>query len=89
MRKVSKVLLTIFAIGALLTLFAGALALIGFIVALIVGGEPATAICVFIHKTYFKYVIQVCSVSVAFGLVGMYFGKLKALSMKEEDKKEA
>lgn len=86
MKKASKVLLTIFAIGALLTLFAGALALVGFVVALIIGGQTATDLCVFIHKTYFKYVIQVCSVSVAFGLVGMYLGKLKALSMKDDEK---
>ena len=86
MQKVSKVLLTIFGIGALLTLFAGGLALVGFIVALCIGGETATEMCVFIHKTYFPYVIQVCSVSVAFGIVGMYCGKLKALTMKDNKK---
>lgn len=88
MQKVSKVLLTIFGIGALLTLFAGGLALIGFIVALCIGGETATEMCVFIHKTYFPYVIQACSVSVAIGIAGMYCGKLKALSMKEDKKEE-
>ena len=87
MQKISKILLTIFAIGALLTLFAGALALVGFVAALIIGGEVATELCVFIHKTYFPYVIQACSISVAFGLVGMYCGKLKALSMKDDEKK--
>lgn len=88
MNKVKNVLLTIFAIGALLTLFAGALAFFGFIAALFIGGETATALCVFIHKTYFPYVIRICSVSVGFGLVGMYLGKMKALSVggKKESK---
>ena len=83
MKKVSKVFLTIFSIGALLTLLAGALAFFGFVAALIIGGETATQICVFIHKTYFPYVIQVCSVAVGFGLIGMYLGKLKSLSMND------
>jgi hypothetical protein len=78
--------LKIFAIGVLLTLFAGALAFVGFVAALIIGGDTAAELCVFIQKTYFKYVIQVCSVSVAFGLVGMYLSKIKALSMKDEEK---
>ena len=79
MKKISKVLLTIFSIGALLTLFAGALALLGYIVALIIGGETATALCSFIYTQYFPWVIRVCSVAVGFGLIGMYLEKKKAL----------
>ena len=75
MKKISQVLLTLFAIGVLLTLFAGALAFFGFVAALMIGGETATALCVFIHKTYFPDVIQLCSISVAFGLAGMYLVK--------------
>ena len=93
MKKVSKVLLTIFSIGVLLTLFAGALALVGYIVALIIGGETATELCKFIYKTYFPWVIKVCSVSVGFGLIGMYLQKKKALSVDttgaDEESKEA
>lgn len=79
MKKVSKVLLTIFSIGVITTLFAGALAFLGYIVALIIGGETATALCAFIYKQYFPWVIRVCSIAVGFGLVGMYFDKKKAL----------
>ena len=39
MKKVSKVFLNIFSVGVLLTLFAGALSLAGYIAALIIGGE--------------------------------------------------
>ncbi len=88
MKKVSKVLLTIFSIGVLATLFAGALALVGYIVALIIGGEAATALCAFIYKQYFPWVIRVCSISVGFGLVGMYLEKKKALVINTADTKE-
>lgn len=86
MSKISKIFLNIFAVGVLLTLLAGALTFVGFIVAFIIGGESATQLCVFIHKTYFPYVIRVCSVAVGFGLIGMYLGKMKALSVGKENK---
>ena len=88
MKKISKVLLTIFSIGALLTLFAGALALLGYIVALIIGGETATALCSFIYTQYFPWVIRVCSVAVGFGLIGMYMNKIKALTIETNSKED-
>ena len=83
MKKISNVLLTIFSVGVLLTLLAGGLSFLGYVVALIIGGETATAICVFIYKTYFPWVIRICSVCVGFGLIGMYLNKVKALSFKK------
>ena len=83
MKKFSDILLRIFAVGVLLTLLTGALTLIGYIVAMIIGGEIATEMCVFIHKTFFPYVIRVTSVVVGIGLVGMYLSKIKALSITE------
>ena len=91
MKKVSKVLLTIFSVGVLVTLFAGALAFVGYVAALIIGGKTATELCSFIYTSYFPWVIRICSVSVGFGLIGMYFEKKKALSFengKEESKEE-
>lgn len=88
MKKVSKVLLTIFSIGVITTLFAGALAFLGYIVALIIGGETATALCAFIYKQYFPWVIRVCSIAVGFGLVGMYFDKKKALVVNVTESEE-
>ena len=82
MKKASKILLTMFSVGVLLTLLAGGLALLGYVVAMCIGGNVATEICEFIYTTYFKWVIRICSVSVAFGLIGMYLGKAKALSLK-------
>lgn len=86
MNKIGKISLRIFSIGVLLTLFAGGISLVGFIIAMIIGGETATNICVFIHKEYFPWVIRICSVAVAFGLLGMYINKKKALSMDSSEK---
>ena len=84
MKKVVDILLWIFGVGMALCLLAGGLAAVGYIVALFVGGDLATEMCVFIHKTYFPYVIQFTSVFVGIGLLGMYSGRLKALSLKTD-----
>lgn len=86
MEKVSKWLLTVFSVGVLITLFAGALAFFGFIAALIIGGEAATNLCVFIHKEYFPLWIRICSIAVGCGLVGMYLSKKKALTIGKDER---
>ncbi len=83
MKKFSDILLKIFSVGVLLILFAGAMTLFGYIIAMFIGGEVATEICVFIHKTFFPYVIRVTSIVVGIGLLGMYFSKTKALSISD------
>ena len=86
MKKIIDVILTIFAAGVLLALFVGGLTLLGYIVALCVGGETATAICVFIHKKLFPWIIRFTSVFVGLGLLGMYLSKVKALTVSGEKK---
>lgn len=88
MKKVSRILLTVFAVGVLAALFAGALAFAGYAAALIIGGAAAEALCGFIYKTAFPWVIRLCSVSVGCGLVGMYLEKRKALSLSSEKKEQ-
>lgn len=85
MNKLSNVLLKIFSYGVLITLFVGGLSVVGYIAALIIGGETATAICLFVFKTLFPWVIRICAVCVGCGLVGMYLNKQEALTMKTED----
>lgn len=88
MKKLSDIVLKIFAIGVVAVLFAGGLSLVGYIVAMFIGGETATVICVFIHKTYFPYVIRFTSIFIGCGLVGMYLSKIKALTfISESDEK--
>ena len=89
MKKVSDILLTVFSVGVLAVLFAGGISLLGYIAAMFIGGETATNMCVFIHKTYFPYVIRFASVFVGVGLLGMYLSKIKALALTgESDKAE-
>ena len=50
MKKVSAVLKKIFGYGILICLFGGGFTFFGYAAALIIGGETATAICVFLYK---------------------------------------
>lgn len=88
MKKVSKILLTVFAIGVLLSVLGGALSFVGYIAAMVIGGDTAVAICAFIYKQYFPFVIRMCSVSVGVGLIGMYLEKQKALTFVAEKTKK-
>ena len=85
MKKGSQILYQLFGWGAYISIFAGAACFFGFVIALIIGGP---ALAVMIKGTFFPIIIKLTSVSVALGLIGMYFGKEQALSMTA-DKKEA
>lgn len=85
MKKLSNILLHVFAYGITICLFAGGATFFGYIVALVIGGETATNLCVFLHKTFLPYVIQFTSVFTGIGLVGMYLSKIKALSISNEN----
>lgn len=89
MKRCSNILLTIFAIGILICLFAGGLSLLGYIIAMVIGGENAVNLCTFIFKSYLPWVIRFTSIFSGIGLLGMYFSKIKALAIeteKEDDK---
>ena len=85
MKRVSNCILYCFSFGVLAALLAGALALVGFIIALCIGGDIATDICVFIHKTYFPWVIRFTTIFVGLGLLGMYLTSTKALTISTND----
>jgi len=85
MKKVSSIFLYIFAVGVILAVLAGALSLLGYVAAMIIGGETAANICNFIYSQYFPMVIRIGSISVGFGLLGMYLQKMKALSMNDQN----
>lgn len=88
MKKISNIILRIFGVGETLCLFAGGLSLLGFIVAFVIGGEVATEICVFIHKTYFPWVIRFTTGFTALGLLGMYLDKVESLTVASDKKDE-
>ncbi len=78
----------IFGWGVFICLIAGGLAFFGFLAGIIIGGPGAEALAVFIRKQYFPVVIRVTSIVIGIGLIGMYLGKMHALSLTA-DKKEA
>lgn len=81
-KKLENVTLTIFAIGVTIAVLAGGLTLFGYIAAMFIGGETAETICLFIFKQCFPWVIKIASISVGFGLLGMYLGKKESLNIK-------
>ena len=86
--KIVEVLNTVFGWGIYVVLIAGGLAFFGFLAALIIGGESATSLAVFIHKQYFPIVIKVSSIVIMIGLINMYISNKHALSITL-DKQEA
>lgn len=84
MKKLTDVLLKIFSYSIIACLFAGGISLIGYIVALIIGGESATAMCLWVFKSYLPWVIKATSIVTAIGLLGMYLSKQKALTVKKD-----
>lgn len=77
--KLAKVLSYVYAIGIAVSLFAGALSVIGYVVAMIFGGDTAAAICKFIYKDFYPIIIYIASVSILVGLVKMYVAGEKSL----------
>lgn len=65
--------------------FGGVLPLIPFIVAIIIGGDIGEKISVFLYNEYYPWIIAGASISVVIGLIAMYVGKQKGLSIKDSD----
>ena len=87
-KKISAVLKTIFGYGIMICLFAGGLTFFGYLAALIIGGETATAICVFIYKTIIPYIIKTSTIMVLLGLVAMYLNGEQALTPEKKESKK-
>ena len=87
MKKISEVLLRIFAYGIVGCLFAGGISLLGYTIAIAIGGESATELCIWIYKVYLPCVIKMTSLFTGIGLVGMYLSKQKAFTVVPENEK--
>ena len=88
LKKVADFLKLIFGYGIMFTLFAGGLTLFGYIVALIIGGDTGTAICVFIYKKIFTAIIYASSCLILLGLLSMYLSGETALTASKGKKSE-
>ena len=79
-KKISKVLKKFFGAGTMVCLYAGGLTFFGYMVALLIGGETATAICTVIYKGIIPYIIKVSTALILVGLVAMYLNGEMALT---------
>lgn len=87
-KKISDILKWIFGYGIMITLFAGGLAFLGYVAALIAGGDVAALICKVIYKQFFPVIIYVTTVLILLGLVAMYLaGEMELTSGKKNKKK--
>ncbi|MBR2452672.1 MAG: hypothetical protein IKB32_01305 [Clostridia bacterium] len=82
-KKISTVLKTIFGYGIMLCLFAGGLTFLGYIAALIIGGNTAATICFVIYKKIIPIIVYTSSVLVLLGLLAMYLNGELALTAKK------
>lgn len=80
LKKISDICKLIFGYGIMIVLFAGGLTFFGYVAALIIGGETATAMCTWIHKTFIPLIIMASTILILFGLVTMYMAGEKALT---------
>ena len=80
LKKISDVFKMIFGYGIMIVLFAGGLTFFGYVAALIIGGETATAICTWIYKSFIPVIIYASTILILFGLVTMYMAGEKALT---------
>ena len=78
--KIADLLRIIFGYGIAACLFAGGLTFFGFVAALIIGGDTATAICLFIKDTIFPVIIYTSTILVLMGLLIMYLRGETALT---------
>lgn len=76
----------IFGYGIMISLFVGALTMLGFVFAICVGGDLAVQICAIIKKYIIPAITYTSTVMVLFGLVIMYMSGQSALTAKKTPK---
>lgn len=79
-KQISNVCKLIFGWGIMIVLFAGGLTFFGYVAALIIGGDTATAICTWIYKSFIPIMIRTSTVLILFGIAAMYLAGEKALA---------
>ncbi len=86
--KIYNVLNKIYGIAILVSLFAGCLPVIPFIIAIIIGGDFGANMSVFIYKQYYPWVAVLSAFAVIVGIVAMYIGKRITFSLPSWMKKK-
>ncbi len=92
--KIYKIINKLYGVLMTVSFFGGALPLVAYIVAMIIGGSIGEKIAVFASEEFYPYVFALASIAVVVGLIAMYVGKQEGLSVKsfgekkDEDKDE-
>lgn len=84
--KIADIMAYIYGLGIVIALFVGAISFFGYLAAIIIGGETATEICVFIYKKIYPILFIFSSSVVLFGLIKMYIAGEKALVPSKKNK---
>ena len=86
MKKIADILKKIYGYGIVIALFLGGATVFGYIAAMFIGGATAEAICVFIYKKFFLWLIIGADTIVLLGLVAMYLSNEKAMTLERKKK---
>ncbi len=86
-KKIAGYLKMVFGYGVMIALFVGGFTFFGYLAALIIGGDVATAICVFIYKKIVPVIIYLSTSMVLLGLFTMYLSGETALTPAKKKKK--
>jgi len=86
--KLYKILNKIYGILMTISFFTGAIPLVFFIVAIIIGGDTGRTIAVFMYEHVYTYVIALASISIIAGWIAMYVGGKEGLSVKSFSQKK-
>ena len=86
LKEIAEKLKIIFGYGIMLTLFVGGLTFLGYLAALIIGGNTAALICEVIYKQIVPVIIYASTIMVLFGLVTMYLAGEMALTASKQNK---
>ena len=71
-KKIAGVLEYIIGISLAICIFVGGLGFIGYVVALCVGGETATAICTWLYKSFYGILIKLATYTTLLSFVLIY-----------------
>ncbi len=88
LKKIAGVCKIIFGYGIMIVLFLGGLTFFGYLLALIIGGETAGAMCTWIYKSFIPVLIYASTILILFGLVTMYLAGEKALTPEHKKAKK-
>ena len=87
-KKISDILRIVYGYSIMITLFVGGGTFLGYLVALILGGDIAAVICEVIYKKIVPVMIYVTTGTVLLGLVTMYLSGETALTVSAGKKKK-